>query len=306
MKKRTTLMKRLTILTALTALVAAALAAQSPAPPAIPVAPPTDPKTFFEQLASGKGTPRSHPEVMAIVGEIPKMTKAQAQELVGPVFATLKDNGDVGLNGALGLYTLARRPDSAEILKGSMKDIAALFAKSDPRFKATADFVLMDIRPTPPEAAGILLGFINGPTGTVQEKVDALSALARIDNPPAKALEAAAISIMKSPGLPNNTMAAVINAATYPGASNELIDAVAARLDNPDPEVKVQSILAIKRFGTAAVARHRGALGRLANDQSQPEPVRKFAQNALDGKDERCVTLTWGTNPKLEPIPGCK
>jgi len=223
---------------------------------------------------------------------IPGLPRAQMVELLPLVFQALKDDGAIGDHAALALYTASGRQDSGEILKPYMKDIAALFGR-DARFKATADFVLMRMQPQPPEAAGILLSFINGPTGTVQEKIDALSAASHLTPHPGPQFEAAAIRILKQPLNPA-TMHAAINAAQYPGATGALADVFAEKLDHAEWQVRMQAVLAIGRMGPAIVAKHRGVISKLANDQSQPEPVRNIAQNTLDGKDERCFTLQGG------------
>jgi hypothetical protein len=68
----------------------------------------------------------------------------------------------------------------------------------------------------------------------------------------------------------------------------------------------MQTVLAMRGFGARAIGKYHGKIAKLANDKDQPEPVRTMAQNTLDGKDEKCVTLQTAPIPKLVPIPNCK
>ena len=256
-------------------------------------------KTFFEQLPKMTPTP-SYEQLLHATDQIAGLSKAEAQDLLPVVLADIKDDQTVGMYASLALYSISRGPDSGELLKPRLNEIAALFARSDPRFKATADHVLMNMKPQAPEAVGILTSFISGPTGTPQEKVDALTALAGLPQRPAAAqFDAVALPMLKLP-LDPHTLIAAINGTSYKGASDNLVDAVAEHLKHTDAQVKIAAIQAIQRFGPAAVAKHSNDLAKLAGDASQPPPVRRLAQNALDGKDERCVTL------QGQPIPGCK
>jgi HEAT repeat protein len=264
-----------------------------------------DPKTFFEQLPSSQPSQALFQEALRVAEKVEKtLTKAQAQDVAPSIFAAIKDDKDGTKHALLGLYALSKRPDSGELLTPHMSKIAALLSNPDPAFKATAGHILVNMNPQPPEAADMLLAFISAP-GPVNEKIDALSALAHLRNPPRDKLEAAAIQILKQPMEPRTTAAAIMSVMS-PAASNALIDAAAGQLGSADWFVRLQTVLALRHTGANAVARHRGAIAKLANDPAQPEPVRTVAQNTLDGKGERCVTLQAWPTPKFEPIPGCK
>ncbi len=164
----------------------------------------------------------------------------------------------------------------------------------------------MNMHPQPPEAADILLGFINGPTGTINEKIDALTALTRLspETLPKAKIDAIAIPLLKQP-MAASTLGAAINASIYPGASDAMVDAIAQYLTHADWHVRMRAIFAFRFFGPAAIGRYRGQLTKMANDPEQPDAIKQFAQNTLDGKDEKCPTLR-DNPPQLIPVPGCK
>lgn len=279
---------------ALAALLVASAAAQ----------PTKDPKTFFAELPTAQPSQQLFQEALRVADKIATLSKAEAKDLLPVVFAAIKDDKDGTKHALLGLYAASRRPDSGELLKPHMAQIAALQQSPDPAFRATALHVLSNMQPQPPEAAGILFAIVDGTSG-LNEKIDALSALSHISGASKERREAAAVKILGQP-MDASTAAAAVLAAISPGASDELTDAVGKYLTHADWFVRFRAVLTLRYSGAAAVGRQRGAIAKLANDHSQPEPVKTVAQNTLDGKIERCVTLQSGPPPQFQPIPGCQ
>jgi hypothetical protein len=91
----------------------------------------------------------------------------------------------------------------------------------------------------------------------------------------------------------------------YPGVSDALADAIAQHLTDADWDVKMRVIVAFRGLGPKALEKYRGQLTKIANDPKENDAIRQFAQNTLEGKDERCFRLQ-GNPPKLIPEPGCK
>src|SRR5258708_7058058 len=263
-----------------------------------------DPKTFYEQLPTAQPTPALFQEMVSVSKQLATLPKSQVQDLIPLVFAAIKSDTDGMRNSAMGLHAISRRPDSSEVLKPYLKDIAGLLTSPNPAYKAMAGVVLLNMNPQPPEAADILLGFINGPTGAINEKIDALTALTRLQKPLKERVEVAAIQILKQPMAPS-TLGAAINASIYPGAPDAMVDAIAEHLNHADWQVRMRSIFALRAFGPGAVGRYRGQLTKMANDPKQPDAVKQFAQNTLDGKDEKCLILQ-SNPPQFIPAPGCK
>ena len=265
-----------------------------------------DPKTFYEQLPTAQPTPALFQEMVSVSKQLATLPKSQVQDLIPLVFAAIKSDTDGMRNSAMGLHAISRRPDSSEVLKPYLKDIAGLLTSPNPAYKAMAGVVLLNMNPQPPEAADILLGFINGPTGTINEKIDALTALTRLspETLPKAKIDAIAIPLLKQP-MAASTLGAAINASIYPGAPDAMVDAIAEHLNHADWQVRMRSIFALRAFGPGAVGRYRGQLTKMANDPKQPDAVKQFAQNTLDGKAEKCLTLQ-SNPPQLVPIPGCK
>jgi hypothetical protein len=265
--------------------------------------PTVDPKTFYKNLPTAPVTATLFQEAVAVAGQLATLPIDQARDVVPLIFAAIKDDSDGSKHAALGLYAISKRSDSGDILKPYITNIAALFNHPDPAFKATAGMVLSQMQP-PPEAADILLGFISGPTGTFGEKVDALAALTRLPNPPKDKIDAVAIPLLKQPMAPTNLGAAIF-ASMYPGSSDALVDAIAAHLTDTDFLVKMRVIVAFRGLGPKALGKYRGQLTKIANDPNENGAIKQFAQNTLDGKDEKCLRLQ-GNPPALIPEPGCK
>jgi hypothetical protein len=150
----------------------------------------------------------------------------------------------------------------------------------------------------------MLLAIVNGP-GPLNQRIDALSAMRDVANPPKDKLEAATLRILRDPGMNTSTRKAAIHAVASHNTPDSVIDVLAESLADPDWQIRMQVVLAMRGFGPRAIGKYHGALAKLANDKDQPEPVRVMAQNTLDGKEEKCVQVQ--TNPPaLVPIPNCK
>src|SRR6266849_5219493 len=141
------------------------------------------PKTFYEGLSAQKPTPELFEQALKVCEQLATLPKNQVIDLLPVLFKAIQDDKLDNKHAALGLYSISRRPDFGEILKSHMKDIAALLASPDGALKATAGTVMINMNPQPPEAADMLLAFING-NGPLNQKIDALSALRSLANPP--------------------------------------------------------------------------------------------------------------------------
>jgi hypothetical protein len=245
-------------------------------------------KVFFEQIPNQKTGP-SHSELLQATDQIPRLSKQEVQDLLPILLADLKYDNDVGLAAALGLYNIALRPDSGELVKPRLADIGALYGRSDTRFKATANMVLATMKPRAPEAVPLLVRFVMGPTGTPNEKADTLAVLLDI-SPSAPEAEPSALHLLNMP-MDTRTRAFALVAAARPGATNKVIDRIADDLANSDERVQIAAIQALALLGKAAVARHSADLSKMTATQSLSATVRRLAQDVLDGKDTRCTTL---------------
>lgn len=269
-----------------------------------------DPKTYYEQLSATK--PKTAEaltfmslEATAMAEQLrTKLTAAEVKALLPAIFAAVKrDDPENTNNAVLGLYAVSSRPDAAQLLKPHLGEIKEMFNGLNSGRKATAGSLLMSMQ-TMPEAPEILLEFIYRPLDpanphSINEKIDALTALTRMQRPPMEKMEAAAVYVLKQP-MPDRTTAAAINAAMRYGASNLLVDAIGEKLNHSDADVRRQTVFALRFFGPGAVERHRGMINKLANDPKEREQVRRIAQGALDGKELKCLT------PTGDDIPGCK
>jgi hypothetical protein len=272
-----------------------------------------DAKAIYQKMLTAEPSPE---EVSSASAQIFNLPKAYVRDLIPSLLAAIKAGHK---SAAAGLYSLSRRPDSGDLLKPYMNDIVEFLASPDGFYQQMASTVFLNMsgKPQPPEAAEALLGFINGPIGTTTEttrltelmkKINALTCLTRLtnlQNPPKDRIEAAAIRILKQP-MPDHILGSAIQASMYPGASDKMMDVVAQYFTHASRSVQAQTIYAMRCFGPASsVERYRGQLTKMAHDPSAPPAIRQLAQDALDGRDEKCFAIQWDP-PKLIPIPGCK
>ena len=182
-------------------------------------------KEFFQQLANNKVRPQ-YEQLLQAVDQIPNLNKAEAQDVAAAVFTALKNDGEASVQAALGLYTLALRPDSGELLKERLPEIGALLTRTDSRLKATATVVFLSMNPRPVSVAIPLLSNFILKSGSPSEKVDATFALVRMA-PASPEIEPAALYLLSLP-LDSSTRCAALHAIGFTGVSTpRIIDLVA-------------------------------------------------------------------------------
>jgi len=252
-------------------------------------------KVFFEQLPNSPLP--SHEQLLAATDQIPKLSKADALVLLPVVLTDIKYDSDVGLDAALALYTFSLRPDSGELLTPHIQDLAALYGRSDSRYKATANIIFATLKSRTIQAVPILAAFIMGPSGTGAEKADSLTVLMDIAGTAPEA-EPAALHVLNMQLTPGARHAALL-AAARPGATNKVIDVIAGNLTDTNETVQIGAIQALAMLGRAVVAQHTGDLAKVVLNSSNPATARRLAQDVIDGKDMRCTTL------QGQPIKPC-
>jgi hypothetical protein len=263
------------------------------------------PKAFLEQLNQTPASPELFQTMMQVSKQMEAMPAGEVKDLLPLIFKAISDDKAGTKGPALLLFAISRRSDSGAILKGTMQDMQVLLNSPDGRLKAIAGAAMTNMHPQPPEVSTMLLAVANG-NGPLNQRIDALSAMVGLENPPKDQIEAAAIRILKDPGLDSHTRLAAIRASAYRDSSDNLVDAIAEGLGDKDWQVRMQSVLSLRGFGPRAIGKYHSTLAKLANDKDETEAVRVMAQNTLNGKDEKCVTLQALPDPKLVPIPNCK
>jgi hypothetical protein len=246
-----------------------------------------DLRTYYQNLPNAPIGMEAFDEAVKVAARLETLPKAQVAALLPLIFKAAMHPDDGFKHGAVGLFSVAKRRDSGELLKPHMQDIAKLFDHPNPARKASAAQILMTMYPTPPEAADILLAFLNRPKDpknptALNEKIDALAVLTRLQNPPKEQTDLAAMQILSDPSLAHR-MGAAINASIYRDSSDRVLDIVAQQLDKPDQELQLVALYALRTF-PQAVARHRSKIAKIADDPKSSDKVRTFAQDTLDNK----------------------
>lgn len=254
-------------------------------------------KDFFQKLSSNRT--ETYERLLQAVDQIPKLSKAEAQDVAAAVFVALQKDGEVSVQAALGLYALAQRADSGEILQSRQPEIAAMLTRTDSRIKATATAVFLNMNPRPAGVVPILSNFILK-SGSPAEKVDAVFALVRI-GPAASETESAVLHLF-SLSLDAPTRSAALHAVGNPNVvSPRIIELVAQHLSHSDEAVRIAAIQSISLMGGPAIAYASKSLLKLSTDETQSSTVRRLSKNVLEGRTENCMTLSG--KPILSPCP---
>jgi hypothetical protein len=140
-----------------------------------------------------------------------------------------------------------------------MKEIGTMLYHPDGRLKATAGMILANMIPSPPEAATVLLAVANG-NGSLNQRIDTLSYLNSLSNCPKEQVDAAAVRIFKDTAMDSKTRVAAIHASNRRDPSDNLVDAIAAGLDDADCRVRFEAALSIWLFGIRLLFSYRATL----------------------------------------------
>jgi hypothetical protein len=240
--------------------------------------------------------------LLQLTDQIATLSKTQVEDTLPSIFGALKLDTESGVQAAFALTVIARRPDSRELLRPWLSDVAELLKRSDSRLKATVSVVFQRINPPPVDVAvPVLSAFITSPSYDMQDKVDPLMALVRLA-PSEPATESCATYILGS-SLDASTRAAALRAlGSNQIKSTKIIDLIVSNLLSVDEHVVLASIQSIEQIGLAAVVQAKAALLQLSSDTSRSPAVRRLASNVANGSTEACRTL-YGSVPVVCRTP---
>lgn len=243
------------------------------------------PKQFFEGLTTRSAgvAPPSYEQLLQVTDQFHTLSQAEVVDALPAVFQALqKSDEPSAIDAAFALSVIARRPDSAVVLRPWIKEIGSLLSRTDARLNAAAILVFMRMTPPPgTEAVPLLTRFLFTDQGSMEAKPDAVSALMKLAPNAPEPMQAVA-RFMRLP-LEGQTRMAAINAVGIPKLANTaIIDIVVEALGDPSKQVKLAAIQTLDRIGGPGLARARTMLLKLAADETAPPEVRKTAQSALE------------------------
>src|SRR5262249_22265495 len=141
----------------------------------------TTPKQFFENLITQPAdAPAPAPEILfQVTDQLPTMSAEDVAAALPAIFRALEHLDDSqAITAAFAVSVVARRTDSATVLRPWLRNIGSLLNRKDARISGTAILAYMRMDPHPaPQAVPALLAFLDSDNGTIAAKPDAVRAL---------------------------------------------------------------------------------------------------------------------------------
>jgi hypothetical protein len=249
-------------------------------------------KSYFQQLPTvNDSAVPSYEQLLSQTDQIAAMPANQLADALPAIFSALKSDGGAGIQAAFALSVVSRRADASVLLDGRLAEIGALLGRNDPRLKATASTIFVRMSPPPAAFAVPLLANAVAGLGAPSDRAQALWGLVNIA-PGAPETEKAILYMLGSP-LDKPTKIAVLQMSgdSRLATNTKIIAAVAQGLDDGDEAVLIATVQSLGRIGTSALALTSGKLAALSTDESKSSTVRRLANNALQQKNENCLTL---------------
>jgi HEAT repeat protein len=118
---------------------------------------------FFQNLVSHYEASKlpTYEDLLNVTDQIAGMRSEEISSVLPAMFVALTHPDDnVKLDAAFALVVIARRPDSAVLLRKYVNAISDLFDSGDSRLQATPSLIFLNLKPAPPEIAPPLVEFL--------------------------------------------------------------------------------------------------------------------------------------------------
>jgi HEAT repeat protein len=240
---------------------------------------------FFQTLVANYN-PSSLPKLEQVVNITAQISGARPDEIsksLPAIFAAFGHQDDtVKAYAATALFEIARRPDSAALLRSHIGDIGQeLLTSPKPEMRAGAMTILGLLQPAPPEVVPIFLNFLRR-TDPDSQAQGAGVIFELVQVAPEDPEVIAGIQEFLSRPLDTKARIDTLNALGNPQVKDmRIVSAIISTLDDPDQGVRSTAAQALGRMGQPAVEQAQPALQRLANDPKQPDDVKAAAKEAL-------------------------
>ncbi|PYS58900.1 MAG: hypothetical protein DMF76_18010 [Acidobacteria bacterium] len=238
---------------------------------------------FYQSLVQNPSSPPAYENLRKVTGQIETLRPEEIIKALPAIFAALthKDNTVSGYADSA-LFSIALRPDSAELLRGHVDAVGYELTSPAPERRAAALVILGTLKPVPPpEVVPIFLAFLKRTDADAQAQGSgAIFELVHIapENPEV----IAALRDFLSRPLDNKSRREALVAvgkATVKDA--QIVAMMIASLDDPDMGVRISAAQALSGMGQQALQQASPVLQRLANDPNQPADVRTAVRDAL-------------------------
>jgi HEAT repeat protein len=218
-----------------------------------------------------------------ITGQIAGERPDDINKSLPAIFAAFGHQDDtVKAYAATALFEIARRPDSAALLRSHIGDIGhELLTSPKPEMRAGAMTILGMLQPPPPEVVPIFLNFLRR-TDLDSQAQGAGVIFGLVQVAPENPEVIAGIQEFLSRPLDTRARIDTLNALGNPQVKDmRIVSTIISTLDDPDQGVRSTAIQALMRMNQDALRQAEPALRRLAADPKQPAEVTAAAKDAL-------------------------
>jgi HEAT repeat protein len=240
---------------------------------------------FFQTLVANYD-PSSLPKLEQVVNITDQISGARPDEIsksLPAIFAAFGHQDDtVKAYAATALFEIARRPDSAALLRTHIGDIGhELLTSPKPEMRAGAMTILGMLQPPPPEVVPIFLNFLRR-TDPDSQAQGAGVIFELVHVAPENPEVIAGIQEFLSRPLDTRARIDALNALGNPNIKDmRIVSTIISALDDPDQGVRSTVIQVLMRMNQDALRQAEPVLQRLANDPNQPANVVAGARAAL-------------------------
>jgi hypothetical protein len=238
---------------------------------------------FFEQRLNGAPKPSSAEALVAVVNLILKSDpKTITAALPSLDRALTSDKDELPGEAILALFTIARRPDGAALLRSRIPEIEALLVRPEEPLRNGGVVVLQT--PTPSDAnmtAPVMIRFLNSSGKPSPAKVETMWTLLQYRTHDPAALQAIQ-HFLSMPADPDIRMV-MLQTLTRDGVNTPATDDYALHaLSDPDPHVKVVATHTVHALGPQVWQRAVPTVSNLAADSAEDRAVRDAAEKELN------------------------
>ncbi len=238
---------------------------------------------FYQSLVQNPSSPPTYENLRKVTGQIEKLRPEEIIKALPAIFAALThQDSTVSGYADSALFSIALRPDSAELLRSRVDAIGHELTSPVPERRAAAMVILRTLKPVPPpEVVPIFVTFLKRTDADAQAQgSSAIFELVHIapENPEV----IAAVRDFLSRPLDNKSRRETLVAVGKPTVKDaQIVAMMIASLDDPDTGVRITAVQALSGMGQQALQQAEPALQRLAHDPNQPANVVADAKVAL-------------------------
>lgn len=238
---------------------------------------------FYQSLLRNPSSAPPYENLRKVTGQIEKLRPEEIINALPAIFAA-QANQDNTVSGYAdsALFSIALRPDSAELLRDYVDAIGHELTSPAPERRAAAMVILGTLKPVPPPGVvPIFLAFLKRTDADAQAQgSSAIFELVHIapENPEV----IAALRDFLSRPLDSKSKREALVAVGKPTVKDaKILAMMIASLDDADMGVRITAAQALSGMGQQALQQAEPTLQRLANDQNQPADMRAAAKDAL-------------------------